>query len=112
MTRIKEVFPKVERIVIEFQITHVSAFGKITKSGRAEYKSDFAAEFAFRCINDTCTGNGFDLYPIVSRMAAKGETDSNGSVSCKGEESKKGHFTCNTTLSYSVHLEYQKGSRR
>ena len=48
----------------------------------------------------------------MSRMAAKGETDSNGSVSCKGEESKKGHFTCNTTLSYSVHLEYQKGSRR
>lgn len=112
ITRIKEIFPKVERIVIEYQITHVSAFGKMTKSGRAEYKPDFSAEFAFCCINDTCTGNGFDLFPIVSRMVTEGETDSKGSVKCEGEESRKGHHTCNTTLSYSVHLEYQKGSRR
>lgn len=112
MTMIKEIFQKVERIVIEYQITHVSAFEKKTESGRAEYKPDFAAEFAFCCINDTCTGNGFDLYPIVSLMAAKGETDSKGSVKCEGEESRKGHFACDTTLSYSVHLEYQKGSRR
>ena len=83
-----------------------------TESGRAEYKPDFAAEFAFCCINDTCTGNGFDLYPIVSLMAAKGETDSKGIVKCEGEESRKGHFTCDTTLSYSVHLEYQKDSRQ
>lgn len=110
--RIREIFPKVERIVIEYQITHVSYFGKKTESGRAEYKPDFAAEFAFCCINDTCTGNGFDLYPIVSLMAAKGETDSKGSVKCEGEESRKGHFTCDTTLYYSVHLEYQKDSRR
>lgn len=111
-TRIKEIFPKVERIVIEYRITHNSAIGDITESGRAEYKPDFKAEFTFRCINESCTGTGFDMYPTVSMMAAKGEKEKRGSIECDGKESKKGDFSCRTTLSYSVLLEYHKDSRR
>lgn len=107
---IKEIFPKVECIVIEYTITYISAFGKMTKSGRAEYKPNLEADFSFACINDSCTGEGFDLYPVVSMMNAKGETESSGCIRCKGNESWKHRTTCYSTLTYSVHMEYHKGS--
>lgn len=110
--RIKELFPRVECIVIEYQITYISAFGKMTKSGRAEYDPDFEADFSFGCINDSCTGKGFDLYSEVSMMAAKGETERSGCIWCDGNESRKHRTTCHTSFTYSVYLEYQKGSPR
>ncbi len=109
---IKEIFPTVECIVIEYQITYISAFGKMKKNGRAEYEPDFEADFTFRCINDSCTGKGFDLYSVVSMMAAKGETESSGCGWCDGNESRKHRTTCHTSFTYSVRLEYQKDSLR
>ena len=49
---------------------------------------------AFEVLRD----NSFELYPIVSLMDAKGETDSKCSVKCEGEESRKGHFTCDSKV--------------
>ena len=88
--RISNLWPTVKRIEIDYKISYpCSVMSEVlAKQGTAIYKPDFLPKFQFDCINDECTGRGFDLHSIVSQMVAHGETTRSGTMKCKGMEAK------------------------
>lgn len=102
--RITDLWPKVKNITIKYKITYPCSATNETmiQQGTAIYKPDFLPEFHFDCINEECTGHGFELYSVVSRMIAHCEVYRSGKMECRGSESRKHPHNCPSWIEYQV----------
>lgn len=105
--RIFDLWPKVKKIEIEYKIIYPCSVTNETKveQGTAIYKPDFLAEFHFDCINEECTGRGFDLYSIVSQMVAHNEVVWSGTMECKGMETRKYNHACPSFIDVTIRVD-------
>lgn len=62
------------------------------------------AGFHMKCMEDGCTGGGFDLAPVVAGLAKSHKKTTKGKVYCHGLNHTFGH----ASMVYEVNIEYHK----
>jgi len=65
--------------------------------------ADYAG-FHMKCMEDGCTGGGFDLAPVVASLAKSHKKTTKGKVFCHGMNHTFGH----ASLAYEVNIQYHK----
>lgn len=105
-----DVFPDIESVEIRASILFESGVGDgVEKEYRIVLGRNDKLYAHIPCLNNDCTGYGFDLTDIVRESIRKRESDF-GEIECDGKEDWKyygssGH-TCQSTLSYAVFPQY------
>lgn len=105
-----DVFPDIESVEICTSVLFESGVGVETeKEYRIVLGRNDKLYVYIPCLNNDCTGFGFDLTDIVRESMRKRESDF-GKVECDGKEDWKyygssGH-TCQSTLDYAVFPQY------
>jgi hypothetical protein len=62
------------------------------------------ANFHVKCMQDGCTGGGFDLGPVVAGLARSHKKSASGKLFCHGNEQSVGH----AHIAYEVNILYSK----
>lgn len=62
------------------------------------------AGFHMKCMEDGCTGGGFDLAPVVAGLAKSHKKTTKGKVYCHGMNNTFGH----ASIAYEVNIRYHK----
>jgi len=62
------------------------------------------AGFHMKCMEEGCTGGGFDLAPVVAGLATSRKKTTKGKVFCHGVNHTFGH----ASLAYEVNIQYHK----
>lgn len=62
------------------------------------------AGFHMKCMQEGCTGGGFDLAPMVAGLAKSHKKTTKGKVYCRGMNHTFGH----ASIDYEVNIHYQK----
>ncbi len=65
--------------------------------------ADYAG-FHMKCMEDGCTGGGFDLSPVVASQAKARKKSSKGKLFCNGTNHTFGH----ASIVYEVNIQYKK----
>jgi len=68
--------------------------------------ADYAA-FHMKCMEEGCTGGGFDLAPAVAGLAKSHKKTAKGKVYCHGENHTFGH----ASIAYEVNIQYHKQTK-
>ena len=110
-TLISELWPQVARIEINTKQTYRHAFGVEIGEYSLVLTPDRPANFPFRCVNDDCTAQYFDLYSQVAGMVAHHQEHAAGTLECRGKEAKDHPLNrCPCTLDYDITIEYRKAT--
>lgn len=104
--RISELWPCVAKIEINAKQTYTSAFGVFTDDKTGIFKPDYTANFHFKCRNNDCTAEYFDLYDVVASMVAHRQPHSTGTLWCRGHEAKDHDNNCPCRLDYEIVIDY------
>lgn len=105
-----DIFPDIESVEIRASILFESGVGDgVEKEYRIVLGRNDKLYAHIPCLNNDCTGYGFDLTDIMRESIRKRESDF-GKVECDGKEDWKyygssGH-TCQSTLNYAVFPQY------
>ena len=104
---IKEVYPSIKKVEIEYTMKHISVFGKSESSKTLIYEPECPNIFEIDCINRECTQEYFDLKSEVRNMFALNISEGTGTMRCQGKEALD-HLeqSCDTTLDYKITIEY------
>lgn len=62
------------------------------------------AGFHMKCMQDGCTGGGFELAPVVADLAKFRKKTATGKAYCHGKNHAFGH----ASMSYEVNIQYHK----
>ena len=105
---IKEVYPSIEKVEIEYTMKHISVFGESENSRTLIYRPDRPNVFEIDCINRECTQEYFDLKFEVQNMVTLNISEKTGVMRCQGKEAED-HLeqSCDTILDYKVTIEYR-----
>jgi len=68
--------------------------------------ADYAG-FHMKCMEDGCTGGGFDLAPVVAGLARAHKKTTKGKVYCHGMNHTFGH----ASMAYEVNIQYHKQAK-
>ncbi|MDH4162856.1 MAG: hypothetical protein OEW15_09250 [Nitrospirota bacterium] len=92
---------------IEFRMTYYGKGSSVALMTRSLVfsPSDYAG-FHVRCVEEGCTGGGFDLAPIVAGLTKARKTTTKGKAFCHGKNHAVGH----ACLAYEVSIRYQRKS--
>lgn len=60
--------------------------------------------FHLRCVHDGCVDGGYDLAPVVARMAKTRKKSATGKIFCHGINDTRGH----ASIAYEVIIQYSK----
>lgn len=107
-TKICELWPHVVKIEIKAKKAYRSALNVHEREEKAVYAPEFSANFLFRCMNDDCTEEYFNLYGKVSSMVAHHEEYAKGTLSCEGNEAKDHSNSCPCVLEYEINILYEQ----
>jgi hypothetical protein len=90
---------------IEFRITyyHRGLDSVLMKRILSFSPADYAG-FHMKCMEDGCTGGGFDLAPVVAGLAKSHKKTTKGKVYCHGVNHTVGH----ASIAYEVNIQYNK----
>lgn len=110
MERIKEIFPNINTVEIEYARTYITPFGDLSDKQSFKFIKNHNAscEFLVECRNDDCTQQYFDLEPIISFMAAHNTISKKGVVFCDGNEARDHYNKCRCELNYKITIEYKQ----
>lgn len=104
---IKEIFPAIEQIEINYTMVHRSAFGINNYNAKATYTPSHPNIFEIDCINKECTKGYFDLTAEVSYMYRYKLAESSKTICCEGSEAPDHMYqSCGTTLNYKINISY------
>ncbi len=105
---IQEVYPSIEKVEIEYAMTHISVFGKSERSSTLIYAPNRPNVFEIDCINRECTQEYFDLKFEVQKMVTLNISEKTGVMRCQGKEAED-HLeqSCDTILDYKITIEYK-----
>lgn len=105
---VSAVFPNVEKLVIEYDITHTSIFGVLNENKITTLSPNSQANFIIECLNGECTFGYFDLKNVISKMVRERLSTSEGSLDCKGSEAPDHLYqSCSGILTYKISIEYK-----
>jgi hypothetical protein len=60
--------------------------------------------FHLKCVQDGCTDGGYDLAPVVARLAKSRKKSTTGKIFCHGTNDTFGH----ASIAYEVNIQYNK----
>jgi hypothetical protein len=60
--------------------------------------------FHLRCLHDGCTDGGYDLAPVVARLAKSRKNSITGKIYCHGTNDTIGH----ASIAYEVNIQYNR----
>lgn len=105
---IQEVYSSIEKVKIEYAMTHISVFGKSERSSTLIYNPHRPNVFEIDCINRECTQEYFDLLSEVQNMIALNLLEKTGVMRCQGKEAED-HLeqSCDTILDYKITIKYK-----
>lgn len=94
---------------IEFQLTYFHrAADPVLMERMVRFFPTNYARFHMRCEQWGCTGGGYDLAPVVDRLARAGKTAAKGTLFCHGSDGTIGHGR----IAYEVTITYARRDRR
>jgi hypothetical protein len=77
---IKDVFPLIKLIEINYTTTHRSAFGVNYKEDKSTYSSNNISTFLIDCPNEECTKGFFDLKSEIQNMYLLNMTENSKTI--------------------------------
>lgn len=103
-----DVFPNVAQITINYEISHISAFGHIRINRTMIKTPSDRNDFTIDCLNRECTEGWFDLKGVIWNMIRLKQITQSGDMRCNGYEAPD-HMnqSCGGTLVYKINIKYQ-----
>ncbi|MCK9419756.1 MAG: hypothetical protein M0R70_10290 [Nitrospirae bacterium] len=90
---------------IEFHMTYYQrGLQPVLMERTLSFLPDNYAGFHMKCMEDGCTGGGFDLAPVVAGLAKSHKKTTKGKVYCHGMNHTFGH----ASIDYEVNIQYHK----
>ncbi len=90
---------------IEFHMTYYHrALNPVLMERTLRFSPENYACFHVKCMQDGCTGGGYDLAPVVASLAKARKTSTRGTLFCHGSNSTVGHGS----IGYEVNIQYHK----
>jgi hypothetical protein len=116
---IRERFPQLEQLVLEFTFTDLQGTGSYSPQTHS-LAAAAKAYFAVPCPRTLCLDGGFDLDAFVRAMLKSKQGSAKGTLICQGclDPARKAHSSCGLRLEYRVEARYdepalsQSGARR
>ena len=104
---IKDLYPSVMEIVVEYKTLHLSPFGENTETGEYEYNPNKRTVFEIDCPNRECSIGFFDLKNEIRDMIYLRQIEGCGVMKCQGGEAYD-HLNqrCDSTLEYKISIMY------
>lgn len=93
---------------IEFRMTYyrMGLDAVLMKRTLSFSPADYAG-FHLKCMEDGCTGGGFDLTPVVAGLAKSRKKSVKGKLFCRGTNHALGH----ASIAYEVNVQYGKQAK-
>lgn len=93
---------------MEFQMTYYrrGADSVLMKRTLCFTPGDYAG-FHLKCMEDGCTGGGFDLAPVVAGLVRSRKKSAKGKLFCHGENHSVGH----ASIDYEVNIQYSRQTK-
>lgn len=89
---------------IEFRMTYYTkGLNRVLMTRTLSFSPSDYAGFHLKCMEDGCTGGGFDLAPAVAGLEKSGKKSVKGRIFCKGSNQAAGH----ASIAYEVNIEYK-----
>ena len=63
--------------------------------------------FHMKCVQEGCTGGGYDLAPVVAGLAKSRKKSATGKIFCHGTNDTVGHGS----IAYEVNIQYNKQAK-
>jgi hypothetical protein len=90
---------------IEFQMTYYQrGLHPVLMTRTLSFLPSNYASFHMKCMQDGCTGGGYDLAPVVAGLANSGKKTVKGKIFCHGTNDTVGH----ASIAYEVNIQYSK----
>src|SRR5574337_1001059 len=92
---------------IEFRMTYYRrgcGLGAVLMKRTLSFSPGDYAGFYLKCMEDGCTGGGFDLAPVVANLAKSRTRSIKGKLFCHGTSHPVGH----ASIDYEVNIQYSK----
>lgn len=100
---VSEHYAGVSRIEFHMTYYHRGLDAVLMKRTLSFSPADYAG-FHMKCMEDGCTGGGFDLAPVVAGLAKAHKKTTTGKVYCRGKSHAFGH----ASIAYEVNIQYDK----
>ena len=108
--RVGDLWPDVERIIVEYHAVHPSAFGLFENKDTATYTADRQAVVQLRCPTNDCTMGYLDISGDISSMVTHKVSSRSFEKQCPGREAEDHpEQACMTTYTYKISIEYCDG---
>lgn len=105
---ISSVFPTVDKIEIEYEVEHRSAFGESREERVSTHMPGMIAIFLIDCLNRECTSGIFDLKSDIYSMVRESKSVFEGEQKCSGSEAPDHMYqSCSGHLKYKITIEYK-----
>ncbi len=90
---------------IEFQMTYYQrGLDPVLMKRTLSFLPTDYANFHLKCMQEGCTGGGYDLAPVVASLAKSGKPSVKGKILCRGKNGTPGH----ASIAYEVNIQYAK----
>ena len=104
---IKDLYPEVTEVVIEYTTSHLSPFGKNSITHKQTYSPNEKNIFEINCPNRECSIGYFNLKNEIRDMVHHRQTEKLGTMECDGYEAYD-HLNerCCSSLEYKISIAY------
>ena len=90
---------------IEFQMTYYQrGLHPVLMTRTLSFLPANYATFHLKCLQEGCTGGGYDLAPVVAGLASSRQKTVKGKIFCHGTNDTVGH----ASIAYEVNIQYSK----
>lgn len=104
---IKDLYPLVLEIVVEYTTSHLSPFGEKIYTGKHSYSPDNRNVFEIDCPNCECSVGFFNLQQEIRDMVRSKQIESSGTKICNGDEANDHpEQRCDSILKYKIYITY------
>lgn len=105
-----DVYPTVEKIIIEYTIKYQTPFptDSVNESYTLTYSINHRNDYKIDCPNRECTQGFFDLNDVIFNMVREKEETQNGFLRCVGAEAPDHMYqSCPGVLTYVIRIQYK-----
>ncbi len=93
---------------IEFRMTYFNrGLNSVLMKRTLSFTPADYAGFHMKCMEDGCTGGGFDLAPVVAGLAKSRKKSIKGKIFCHGKNQTVGH----ASIAYEVSIQYHRQAK-
>lgn len=102
---VSERFPGVSTIVFHLTYYHRRT-GPVLMKRTLNFFSNTHALFRMDCLQEGCSGGGFDLTGVVKKMVKDRTSSGKGQLRCNGKGTMNGHG--HASIAYEVNIVYRR----